>query len=56
VTVPKNNTARNMGRVQFGADQNRIRELMEAGCDLKSIRRMLTDEEKLTICYSVFCE
>ena len=56
MTVPTNRTARNMGRVQFRAAGNRIQELMEAGYDFKSIHRMLTDEGKLTICYSTFCD
>jgi len=49
-------TARNMGRVQFRAVWKRIQELLEAGYDFKSIHRMLTEEGKLTICYSVFCD
>jgi hypothetical protein len=45
-----------LGRVQFKAAWKRIQELLEAGYDFKSIHRMLTDERKLTICYSAFCD
>jgi len=56
VTVHINRTARNLGRVQFRAARKKIQEMLEAGYDFKTIHRTLSDEGRLTICYSVFCD
>jgi hypothetical protein len=56
VSVHINRTARNLGRVQFKAAWKKIQGLLEEGYDFKTIHRMLTDEGKLTICYSAFCD